>query len=95
MHRGRIVSGDQFISGAEKKNQLREAVNAVCAEMESAAIAQTCLYAGVPFGILRVISDLADGTAPESYDRFERASADLSAAVILEFLKIHRKLQAE
>ena len=95
VHRGRIVSGDQFISGAEKKKQLREAFNAVCAEMESAAIAQTCQYAGVPFGILRVISDLADGTAPESYDRFERTSADLSAAVILEFLKIHRKLRAE
>ena len=43
----------------------------------------------LPFGILRVISDLADGTAPESYDRFERASADLSAAVILG-LKITR-----
>lgn len=95
VHRGRIVSGDQFISGAEKKKQLREAFNAVCAEMESAAIAQTCQYAGVPFGILRVISDLADGTAPESYDWFECASADLSAAVILEFLKIHRKLRAE
>ena len=54
VHRGRIVSGDQFISGAEKKKQLREAFNAVCAEMESAAIAQTCQYAGVPFGILRV-----------------------------------------
>ena len=95
VHRGRIVSGDQFISGAEKKKQLREVFDAVCAEMESAAIAQTCQYAGVPFGILRVISDLADGTAPESYDRFERTSADLSAAVILEFLKIHRKLRAE
>ncbi|MDO4383073.1 MAG: 5'-methylthioadenosine/adenosylhomocysteine nucleosidase [Eubacteriales bacterium] len=86
VHPGRIVSGDQFISGAEKKTELREVFDATCAEMESAAIAQTCQYSDVPFGILRVISDLADGTAPDSYDQFEEASANLSAAVILAFL---------
>lgn len=86
---GRIASGDQFVSTEEKKEEIAAEFGAVCAEMEGASIAQTCAYAGVPFAVLRVISDLADGTAPENYDQFEKSSADLSAAVIRQFVRNH------
>lgn len=61
--RGRVVSGDQFISDHEVKRKLAEIFGGYCAEMEGAAIAQTAWRNGVPFLIIRVISDKADGSA--------------------------------
>ena len=39
--------------------------------MEGAAIAQTAYLNGLPWIIIRAISDKADGTAAEQYDRFQ------------------------
>ncbi len=50
--------------------------------MEGAAIAQTAAYAGILFAVLRVISDQADGEAAESFELFEKQTAELSSAVI-------------
>lgn len=61
--RGRVVSGDQFISDHEVKKKLVETFQGSCAEMEGAAIAQTAWRNDVPFLIIRVISDKADGSA--------------------------------
>lgn len=79
---GRIATGDVFVAAAEKKRELSLVFGAQCAEMEGCAIAQTAAYAGIPFVVVRAISDLADGTAPGSFDAFEQETADLSAAVI-------------
>lgn len=87
VHRGRIVSGDLFIAGAEVKARLRDTFGAVAGEMESAAIAQTAAYGGTRCAILRTISDLADGAAPQSYDAFEERAAQLAAEIALEFLR--------
>lgn len=55
---GLICSGDKFISKAEEVAEIkRNFPEALAVDMESAAIAQTCLALGVPFNILRVISD--------------------------------------
>ena len=40
-HIGKVVSGDQFIASAEKKNYLIETFHGDCAEMEGAAMAHT------------------------------------------------------
>ena len=87
VRKGIVATGDVFIAGAEPKRRIREMFNASAAEMEGAAIAQTASYAGVPFAVLRVMSDRADGSAPESYEEFEARSARLSAAAIEEFIK--------
>lgn len=79
---GVIVTGDVFISAREQKESLRQTFQAVAAEMEGGAIAQVAQANGVPFVVLRAISDLADGTAAASFDIFEQETADLSAAII-------------
>jgi adenosylhomocysteine nucleosidase len=84
---GIIATGDMFVAGADTRRKIRETFHAAAAEMESAAIAQTAAYAGVPFAILRVISDRADGSATETYDQFERKAAKCSASIIEEFLR--------
>lgn len=53
-----------------------------------AAAAQTAAYGGVPFAVLRVISDQADGRAAESFEAFEEQTAALSAAVIVRLLDL-------
>uniref|UniRef100_I5ATR2 adenosylhomocysteine nucleosidase n=1 Tax=Eubacterium cellulosolvens (strain ATCC 43171 / JCM 9499 / 6) TaxID=633697 RepID=I5ATR2_EUBC6 len=61
--RGRIVSGDQFIADKDTKEKLISTFDGYCAEMEGAAIAQTAWRNKVPFLIIRVICDKADGSA--------------------------------
>ena len=56
--------------------------------MEGAAIAQTVAYAGVPFVVLRVISDCADGAAAESFEVFEKQTAALSGTIIRNLINL-------
>ena len=69
---GRVASGDQFISGGEKKKQIQENFHARCAEMEGAAIAHGAYLNKIPYVILRAISDKADGSVQMDYPTFEK-----------------------
>ncbi len=78
---GRIASGDQFVCSKEKKEQIIADTQAVCTEMEGAAIAHTAYRNGVPFVILRAISDKADDSAEMDYPTFEAIAAKRCAEV--------------
>ncbi len=82
VHEGRIATGDLFVADAGTKRRLKTEFSALAAEMEGGAIAQTAAANGVPFLVVRAISDLADGTAADSFETFEQETADLSARVI-------------
>lgn len=69
---GRIVTGDQFISDKDKKQWLTDTFQGFCTEMEGAAIAQAAYLNGIPFLIVRAISDKADNSASMDYPEFER-----------------------
>ena len=84
---GRIVTGDQFISGVEKKTMLKETYGAYCVEMEGAAIAQVAYLNEVPFVIIRAISDKADSTACEDYPQFEKKAAETAVALVTGMLQ--------
>ena len=79
---GTIASGDQFISSKEKKEFIESNFGAYACEMEGAALAQVCDDNGIPFLVIRAISDKADGDAPLSYGDFkESAIVNLTALV--------------
>lgn len=78
---GRVASGDQFVCSSAQKAKIIATTQAQCTEMEGAAIAQTAYRNGVPFVILRAISDKADGSAEMDYPTFERLSAHRCAQV--------------
>lgn len=87
--RGCVCMGDQFISGAAAKAAIRRAFPAaMAAEMEGGAVAQAASMSGVPFAVVRAISDLADGTAAASFEQFEQHAADASAAAVLQALAL-------
>lgn len=71
-HIGKIVSGDQFISSAEKKDYLIETFQGDCAEMEGAAMAQVAYLNRIPFLIIRAISDKADNSSHMDYPTFAK-----------------------
>ena len=68
---GQVATGDEFIEGDLKEIVRRRAPNAVCVDMEGAAVAQVCHeLGGVPLCVIRAISDLASGTASVDFPRF-------------------------
>lgn len=85
--RGRILSGDQFISSNEVKHQLRETYQGACAEMEGAAIAQAAYLNRIPFLIVRAISDNADDQASVDYDTFEKQAIRHSVNLVCGMLQ--------
>ena len=71
VHTGRIASGDVFVSSPERKAEILAISGGSCCEMEGAAIAHTAYLYKVPWLVIRTVSDQADGTAAEQYDRFQ------------------------
>ena len=79
---GRVVSGDQFISDQGIKDRLIAEFHGDCAEMEGASIAQGAWLNGLPFLVIRAISDKANGEAVMDYPTFERQAALHSAHLV-------------
>ena len=84
---GRVASGDLFVADAVQKERIVAATQALCTEMEGAAIAQTAYRNQIPFVILRAISDKADDSAQMDYPTFERIAAHRCAEVTKRLAK--------
>ena len=84
---GRILTGDQFVSSHEKKAELIRTFDGACCEMEGAAIAHVCHMNGLPFLIVRAISDNADNAASIDYPTFEKAAIAHSVKLSLGMLE--------
>ncbi|TFW27502.1 5'-methylthioadenosine/adenosylhomocysteine nucleosidase [Massilia horti] len=76
VHRGLIASGDQFISSRKQLEQVNQALpGLVAVEMEGTAVAQVCYEMGVPFAVLRTISDNANEDAATDFMHFVKSVA--------------------
>lgn len=85
--KGRVATGDIFISSQELKNELQNDFKAYCGEMEGGAIAHACTLNDIPFVIIRAMSDKADGSADITYDEFVDKAAENSKDIVLRMLK--------
>lgn len=88
VHRGLIASGDEFIDNRGKLAQLKEALPSLLAvEMEGAAVAQVCFEFGVPFAVIRTISDSANEEAPVNFLQFiDRVAARYAFGIVKRLL---------
>jgi adenosylhomocysteine nucleosidase len=88
---GNGASGNSFIDQVEKREWLKEKLDAQIVDMESAAVVQVAAVNGVPILVVRSCSDLAGGsgssTARDELREFFGVTADNSASFVLEFLK--------
>ncbi|EMH4163038.1 5'-methylthioadenosine/S-adenosylhomocysteine nucleosidase [Pluralibacter gergoviae] len=81
--RGLIVSGDAFINGSVALAKIRHNFpQAVAVEMEATAIAHVCHNFGVPFVVVRAISDVADQQSHISFDEFLTVAARQSSLMV-------------
>lgn len=85
VHTGVIISGDQFVGCSEQAKQLcLDIPDALCVEMEGAAVAQVCHEYDVPFAVFRTISDSANDDASIDFGSFLHQVARYYAHGILE-----------
>jgi adenosylhomocysteine nucleosidase len=87
IHQGLIISGDRFVNSAQEVSQLRAALpDALCVEMEGAAVAQVCYDYAVPFTAVRAISDRADDVSHIDFTSFVRDVAGPYAVALVDTL---------
>lgn len=86
VHEGIIATGDQFVANEERKNWIGATFGADALEMEGGSVAVVCNALGVPFFILRAISDAADMDASFSFDEFLQTSAKESAEFVMKMV---------
>ena len=67
---GVIASGDIFCTEINMSNKINNKFNALCVEMEGAAVAQVCHLCNVPFLIIRSISDVPNNHNNITFDEF-------------------------
>jgi adenosylhomocysteine nucleosidase len=88
---GLIVTGDAFVANPAQRDELRQALKAAAVEMEGAAVAHVCWQLGVPFLVIRSITDTADAGTPDAYrtnlEAASRNAATLTLAVIADLAK--------
>lgn len=84
---GRLVSGDEFICSKEKKNQLIDDFDALACDMESSAVAMTCLRCGVPFLVLRQAADDASDQAAQIYHEINDSLDQGVIALLFESMR--------
>ena len=86
---GLIGSGDKFFASAAEVEELAMRLPALlCVEMEGAAVAQVCHEYGIPFGVVRTISDVADEEAGHDFPRFlNRVARHYSAGILARLVR--------
>ncbi|EOI3550401.1 5'-methylthioadenosine/S-adenosylhomocysteine nucleosidase [Cronobacter turicensis] len=81
--RGLVVSGDAFINGSVNLAKIRHNFpHAIAVEMEATAIGHVCHNFGVPFVVVRAISDVADQQSHLSFEEFLAVAAKQSSLMV-------------
>ena len=83
VHTGRILTGDQFMTRdvISRHRYLIDELAGDAVEMEGGAMAQVCAVNGLPFMVVRTVSDRADGDAVRDFNRFLPVVAHNSFAI--------------
>lgn len=84
---GRVASGDQFVADKETKEKIIANTQAYCTEMEGAAIGQAAYLNGIPYLVIRAISDKADDSAHMDYPAFEKEAIRHTVNLVENMMK--------
>lgn len=88
IRRGLIISGDCFVNDRQAVHGLRaDLPDALCVEMEGAAVGQVCHEYDIPFAVVRTVSDRADDDAGVDFTAFlDQVASHYSAGIVRAFL---------
>jgi len=80
IHQGLIASGDEFIASVTRLQELKvDFPDLLAVEMEGAAVAQVCHEFGIPFSVIRTISDNANEDSAVDFLSFTHQVASVYA----------------
>ncbi len=86
-----ILSGDTFMTNPERIDRIRRLFpGAAALEMEGAAVAHTAHRYGVPFVVIRALSDIAGRESKQSFDEFLELASRQSAQVVQLLARSYR-----
>jgi adenosylhomocysteine nucleosidase len=86
--KGRIVTGDEFISSEAATEAMYRQLQASATEMEGAAVAQVCWQQRVPFVVIRSMSDKAGKDAHMDMQSFYHVAARNSANLVMNMVEM-------
>jgi nucleoside phosphorylase len=86
-HYGMIGSGDVLVRDAQRRDELAARYGILAVEMEGAGIAAAARQRGVPWFVVRGISDYCDG---EKSDHWQRYAALMAASYTRTLLSVFR-----
>jgi adenosylhomocysteine nucleosidase len=85
---GTVLSGDQYLNCEATRQRLLTELGGVAIEMEGGAVAQVCEAFGLPWLVIRALSDLAGGTALFDFTAFVDQAAASSATILRRLLPV-------
>ncbi len=88
VHFGTIATGDSFVGSTLKKEELHRNLGADAVEMEGAAVGQVCHQLGVPFLVIRGLSDRAGNGARAEAQRNVGVAARNAARIALAVARL-------
>ena len=86
-HKGVIASGDIFCTSEKMSKKINEKFNALCVDMEGASIGQVAYLSGVPFLVVRSISDIPNNNNKITYEEFLEESSKIVAKFLLDMIE--------
>lgn len=84
--RARLMSGDKFVDVSSHKEWLKEHFGGEICDMESAGIHLACRMAGVPYLMIKTVSDNADEEAQEDFSIMAKAGVNAYVESVLILL---------
>ena len=85
--RGTVATGDQFVADNETRSRIVNTFSASACEMEGGAIAHAAFVNGIPFIVIRAISDGANDDSAMDFPTFVSLAAKRSETLTLELVK--------
>jgi adenosylhomocysteine nucleosidase len=83
---GTVLSGDSFLASARVRDELRSAWSALAIEMEGAGVCGVAERFGLPWLIVRALSDRAGEESVVDFGAFLPRAAASSAALVRALL---------
>lgn len=84
---GIIASGDIFVSDRKARLKINDRFGAIACEMEGGAIGHVCVRCGVPYAIIRAISDDLDENKGMDFVKFCKLASKKTVTAVSEFVK--------
>lgn len=85
---GTILTGDQYLHCEKTRTRLHNDFGGMAIEMEGGALAQVCESFGIPWLVIRALSDLAGADSGLDFNRFVHEVAASSALILQRVLAV-------